>query len=288
MNLEELKKLILDKVPPSEGIIFQDDLGVISKQYINEIASILGRTICYVKTLEELRPSNSIFGDITKDLIKVCIIDSVDHPIVLDNYCYVVCKKSSQNCMVIPKLQKWQIIDYINTVLEDTLDPSQVENLYSACNGDLIWLESEIDKIRLMEKPHRKLFYELLLESGQIPTGESKTIFDFTNALLEGDVLTLSEIYSKLDRYDIEPLGVVTIIYTQLRKLIMVGFNKNPTEQNTGILEKQIYAIKKSLYKYNSKKIIEGFQAICEAEKLLKEGTLSNKELLDYVVVTLL
>lgn len=68
----------------------------------------------------------------------------------------------------------------------------------------------------------------------------------------------------------------------------MVGFNKNPTEENTGLSSKQIYWIRKNLGKYDSNYILKSFQFICESEKLLKEGTITNNQLVDYIVVNLL
>ena len=201
----------------------------------------------------------------------------------------MICSKyGGSNCVKVPKIEPWHLIDYAVTNSSKDIKSKVLEELVSACNNDPYKLDNELSKFTIFEDKYQKDLYNNLYESNQLSRNFEGTIFDFTTALLERDITTLVKFYSDLQNYDIEPLGVVTIIYKQLKNIIMVGFNKNPTEQNTGLSSKQIYWIKKNLSKYSSGSIVKSFQFICEAEKLLKEGTITNNQLLDYVVVNLL
>lgn len=289
MTIQELKKQIEDKSVAGTGIVFVSDSTFIPKQYITEISVITGKPIKYVDTIDQLKEGRSLFGVLKSNDINVYITDSIDEEIHPKDYSYAICSKySGKDCVKVPKLEPWHLIDYAVTNSSKDIKSKTLEELVSACGNDPYRLDNELSKFTIFEQKYQKDLYNNLYESNQLSRNFEGTIFDFTTALLERDIETLVKFYSDLQNYDIEPLGVVTIIYKQLKNIIMVGFNKNPTEKNTGLSEKQIYWIKRNLGKYNSGSIVKYFQFICEAEKLLKEGTITNNQLLDYVVVNLL
>lgn len=288
MNIQELKTKIENKSVGPEGIVFIASNTFIPKQYITEISNIYGRPIHYAQTEAEIVERKSLFGAVISSDINVYITDTIDHEIKVKDFCYVICTKYVGDGVQVPKLESWHILDYLKTNSSELIPVSQLEQLAKACKDDIYHVDNELSKYRMFLEQEQKLIFNRLYESNQLERNFEGTIFDFTNALLNKDKSTLVKFYKDLQNYDIEPLGVVTIIYKQLRNIINVGFNTNPTEQNTGLSSKQIYWIKKNLSKYSSKYILESFQVICEAEKLMKEGTLTNSQLLDWVVVNLL
>lgn len=289
MTIQELKKQIEDKSIGGAGIVFVSDNTFIPKQYITEISKLTGKAIHYVDTVEQLKETKSLFGVVKSNDINVYITDSIDQEITPKEYSYAICSKyGGKNGVKVPPLEPWHLVDYAVTNSSKSIGSKTLEELVKACGNDPYKLDNELSKFIIFEDKYQKDLYNNLYESNQLSRNFEGTIFDFTTALLEKDVTTLIKFYSDIQNYDIEPLGVVTIIYKQLRNIIMVGFNKNPTAKNTGLSEKQIYWIKKNLGKYNSSLIVRYFQFICEAEKLLKEGTITNNQLLDYVVVNLL
>lgn len=289
MSLKDFKKSIEQNDICSGGQIFCDPVGFISRQYINKIGNVLHKDIIYVQSLNEVCVQTNLFGKIVFPEIRVFVTKEITNPIKLEDYCYVICSSCKNNdYLEIPKLEKWQLIDYLSYGASDVIPKSDLEALCEACNSDIYLLDLELSKFKIFDKNFKQSMFNNLLENNQLRKSYVENIFDFTNALLDRDISTLVKIYSSMSNYDIEPLGVVTIMYTQLKRIILVGFNKNPTEQNTGLSSKQIYAIRKNLYKYDSKHVLDCFRCVCEAEKLLKEGLLNNSQLLDYVVVNLL
>lgn len=289
MTIEELKKQIESKTIDNKGIVFVGADSFVAKQYINEIASIHGREVEYTDSVDVLKVTVSLFGKIDSGKIKVCIKDTVDKEIVLDDFCYLICKKySGKDFVSVPKLEDWQVVDYARTNSAKSIPDSDIEDLVKACKYDIHAVDVELSKYCNFDENQQKSIFYSLLKNNQLPKLYDGDIFEFTTALLNGDIDRLNKFYINLKEYDIEPLGVVTIIYRQLRNMILVGFNPNPTEQNTGLKSKQIYAIRKNISRYSSRKLLNSFQVICEAEKLMKEGTISNNQLLDYVVVNML
>lgn len=289
MTIEELKKQIESKTIGSEGIVFVGSDSFVAKQYINEIAIIHNREIEYMDSVDALKVAVSLFGKIDSGKIKVCIKDTIDKEVVLDEFCYLICKKyPGKDFVSVPKLENWQVIDYVRTNSSKSIADTDIEDLVKACKYDIHAVDIELSKYCNFDDNQQKSIFYRLLKNNQLPRLYDGDIFEFTTALINGDVKSLNKFYINLKEYDIEPLGVVTIIYRQLRNMILVGFNPNPTEQNTGLSSKQIYAIRKNLGGHSSQKLLNSFQVICEAEKLMKEGTISNNQLLDYVVVNML
>lgn len=286
MTLKDLKELINNQTAYKDGIIFEGDL-FIAKQYIEAIAKINQKPISYTQNIQEVKKVRSLFGEIETPKSLVYVTDKLTSLIEIKPYCYIICKSYVGNNKIdITKLQEWHVIDYLTS--NSKVDPIKLKALAKACNYDLFLLDNELSKFKIFNTSVQSSVYNRLYEDGQLTKSYEETIFDFTNALLNKDKNLLIKFYTNLSNYDVEPLGVVTIIYKQLRNIILVGFNKNATEENTGLSSKQIYYIKKNLNKFDSNYIIKSFQFICEVEKLLKEGVITNNQLLDYVVINLL
>lgn len=290
ITLKELKENIEKECVGREGIIFLSQVTFVPKQYIKEISRIYQKEIQYVDNIDMLKQQKMLFGNVVQDNILVFITDKIDKKITLKDFCYIICTKECKDneYIQVPKLEPWHLIDYVRTNSSSLIDESDIEKLVSACNNDIYLIDNEMSKYTLFEEQSQKSIFAALSKANQLKRSYDGDIFQFTTALLNKDISGVSKFLVDLDNYDIEPLGVLTIVYRQLRNMISVGFNPNPTEQNTGLSSKQIYWIRKNLAKHTSKEILNSFQIVCEAEKYMKEGTISNKQLLDYIVVNLL
>lgn len=288
MTIQEFKSEIENKSIGKQGYILCSDNTFVAHQYIDEIASIYNLPIEYMHDIIEIKPRSGLFSSDDATSIKVYVTTKVSEDIELADLCYIVCTSCSVDCIQIPKIEPWHLEDFLKTNSAKNIPESYLSDLVKACKNDPWAVVSEFDKYSIFPESEQKFIFDSLRDNNQIRRTYDEDIFQFTNALLDKNLNILNKFYIDLKEYDIEPLGVVTILYRQLRKLILIGFNSNPTEENTGIPSKQIYAIKKNLYKYASKYILEAFQTVSEAEKLLKEGALSNNQLLDYIVVSLL
>lgn len=289
MDIKELKKSIENKTVLSDGLIFKSKSIFIPIQYINNIANLYNKDVEYVDSLNRVIKINSIFGEIERYTCCVFITDKLDHTVELDDLCFIICKECNNNDYIdVPKIERWQEIDYAVSNSSKNISYDLICDIVDSCNDDLYLLDNEISKYNIFSLSNQKQIFNSLFENNQIIRSYKETIFDFVNAILDKDIEKVSNIYSNLDKYGIDPMALIAIIKKQLTNIILVGFNKNPTEENTGLTTKQIYWIKKNLYKYNSTNLVNSFNFICNVDELLMKGILSSKQLLDYVVVNLL
>lgn len=289
MNIKDVKLSIENGSVGSEGLIFKSSDTYIPIQYIREISKIFSKDIKYVDELNQVVKSNSIFGNIEDENILIYICDSLDINVDVNDFCYIICKSCKNNEFIdVPKIESWQELDYAVTNSYKDIPVNRLKDLVESCNNNMFLLENELSKFTIFSKSDQLQIFNSLDKSNQLKRSYSDTIFDFTNAILDKNIDKVVDIYSNLENYDIDPMAVISIIRKQIRNIVVVGFSKNPTEENTGLSSKQIYWIRKNLYKYDGTDLINKFSFINEADLLLKKGTLTSKQLLDYVIVKLL
>ena len=289
MNIKDVKLSIENGSIESEGLIFRSSDTYIPIQYVKEISKIFSKDIKYVDELNQVVKSNSIFGSIEDENILIYICDSLDINVNVNDFCYIICKLCKNNEFIdVPKIESWQELDYAVTNSYKDIPVNKLKDLVESCNNNMFLLDNELSKFTIFSKYDQLQIFNSLDKSNQLKRSYSDTIFDFTNAILDKNIDKVVDIYSNLENYDIDPMAVISIIRKQIRNIVVVGFSKNPTEENTGLSSKQIYWIRKNLYKYDGTDLINKFSFINEADLLLKKGTLTSKQLLDYVIVKLL
>ena len=112
------------------------------------------------------------------------------------------------------------------------------------------------------------------------------TIFNFTNSIITKNVETLKQILLQFDSIDIEPIGVITVLYKNFKNILNVQLNSNPTPENTGLSSKQRWGIKNNSIGYFSKEsLIDVLQFILSLDFKVKTGELPIDMLIDYVIV---
>ena len=156
------------------------------------------------------------------------------------------------------------------------------------CNYDIYRLQQEINKILIFPEVERKYLFKDFISSDIFSDLANKTIYDFSNAIQSKNIHEIVSIYKQLENCDIEPLGLVTILYNNFRKMIRVVLQKFATEENTGLKKNQIYAIKKASEKYNNQQLIDIFKLLCGIDFKLKTGEMPADLILDYVTLNVI
>ena len=154
------------------------------------------------------------------------------------------------------------------------------------------------DLIRLLEKDHikpiryifnmsdRDFLVDKFFSDNVFSDLSNLTIFNFTNSIITKNVETLKQILLQFDSIDIEPIGVITVLYKNFKNILNVQLNSNPTPENTGLSSKQIWGIKNNSIGYFSKEsLIDVFQFILSLDFKVKTGELPIDMLIDYVIV---
>lgn len=290
-ELETLKWEIENKKLSSNYWVFKKTSGsdFIVEQYVNCIADVLEKEPEYISNLSIFR--TDLFGNCLaeEDKLYVYVVSQYDIDVIPpEKYSLIVITESSDtDCYTFLKLTEEQLTDYVLSVCSGIPQKSLL-NLVNICKNPYR-VENEIEKFLLFEEVYRNTLFKLSEEDAFLSDLSDSNIFDFTDAILKNDRVKLISIYKKLKASDVEPLGVVTILYRTFRNAILVKSMQNPTVQSTGLKsEKQIYAISKSLTQFTNRNLLDIFKMLCSVDKKLKTGYLPGNLILDYVVTYIL
>ena len=302
ITLQELKTSIEQRSVGSDMVIFVcEDVTFLPFQYIREISKIRGMPINYLESIDTLVSSFAdIFGmSDVEDGIRVyqtSEIETLNDKLKYEKDLYIIVNKIKDkktlldfenNIVNVPKLEGWQLQDYLYSVAEG-IDHKDLDWLLGACGGDIYRIENELDKFRLFNETERKyLFNDMLLEGAYHDLSQFN-VFNITNAVTSRDYNMLRNALKEIKSFDAEPLGVVTLLYQGFKKLIQVWLAKNPTTENTGLPSKMIWAINKQQRTFDKNQLIKSFLLLTSIDKELKSGNIDTKWLIDYLICRIL
>ena len=171
MTVIELKNLIEQKKLTNETFVFKyEDVPFLCYQYVREMSKVFSKTIQY---LEDFNPgmSNDIFGvsSIDENILRVYRCDTIDFDlstlkneknliVITSKVDKEVYDKYPNTVINFPKLEGWQIKDYVYSVAEG-IPETELDWFIQVCNSDIYRIENELDKIRLFEINERKVLF---------------------------------------------------------------------------------------------------------------------------------
>lgn len=302
MKIETLKEQIENKSVGSEPLIFlYEDINFIPLQYIVEIARIREKDIEYIDSLASIGSNvNDIFGGTTvSNSLRVLItkeLEDINEKFKYETDLYVVVnkikdkaciEKLSDSVVIVPKLEDWQIKDYVYSLAEG-IDTKSLDWLIEATGNDIYRLENELDKFKLFQEAERKYLFEDMLSDGAFVDLSNFNVFNITNAVTSRDYNTLKNALKEIKSFDAEPLGVVTLLYNGFRKLILVWLANNPTTESTGLKSGMIWAIKNQPRVFTKEQLLSSFLLLTNIDKMLKTGYIDTSWLIDYLICRIL
>lgn len=301
MELKTLKSKIEDKsIAPQFMIFVNEDNNFLSLQYVKELSKIWKKELQPISNIEEAVTSNSIFGDIETTsplLIYDCDkFQSSDGTLCKNNSLIIITKEIkdeqtfnlfSEYITKFPKLEEWQIRDYMYSLAEG-VEQKDLDWLFTICKGDIFRLDNELSKLKIFTPTQRKILFSQFARDGVFSDLSSYTIFNITNAIQQRDIEKLRVILPEIENIDVEPVGLVTLLYNNFKKMIQVWLSSNPTPETTGLKSNQIYAIKNLPRVYNKEQLISAFEIITSIDRKLKTGELPESLIVDYLMLKVL
>ena len=304
MTIQELKAQIERGVVTDSPLIFKDDeTKFLSTQYINSISRVRNLKINYIQSLSE----------VVYDSFDFFTCDTLEQPSCLNvlfcsvyewgdidisrtsNLIVVVTKfkdktienKLSEYIVTMPKIEDWQLKDYVYSICEG-VDHKNLDWLISICGGNLWRLQLELDKFLLFNETERKYLFDSFVRDGAMDDLSSYNIFNFTNAIASKDYATIRSIYKEIDRADITDFYLLTVLLKNIRNIILVQLNSNPTPESTGLDSRQLYAIKRLPRAYSPEQLVQIFMFLCDIDRQVKEGELPANLVVDYITLKVL
>jgi len=304
LDLKQLKEEIQIGNLSLPFMIFKyDDIDFLPFQYVTEISIKTQRKLTYLDELisndqkqELFFFPNNLKGVLEEIRVFKTDIFDVDCNIPeKDDYLIIICKEISkeletkykENIISFPKLEEWQIKDFVYSIGEG-IETSKLDYLLNISNNNIYRLYFEMSKLALFSNTEKKYVFDDCLDNGVYDDLCSYSVFNLTNAILKKDKKTILSIYKDITKFDCDPMGFPILMYQNLRKVIKVQLSKNPNPQNTGIPEKQFWAIKYSCGYYTKEQLLYMFELLTSIDKKLKTGNLPTSLILDYILLKIL
>lgn len=295
MNLFELKKAILDNTLDDKVIIFKyvDDTWLVNS-YIDYIAKSRKLNKIYVINLQEVLDINNDIFEVHNDSLYILNVDKFEDDLTkydLKNVIIktkdVTCKESEPYVVKFDNLEPWQIEDYAKMCLPG-LKEDEVKWLCEICKHDIHRVDMECKKISIFNKSSQELIFKQINDENGYTDLNTLTIFNFTNAILKKDKKLAKQVLDDIENIDVEPTGVVTILYKNFKNIINIQMNPKCTAESLGISSKQFNAIQRNCGVYNNVELIRIFELISSIDYKLKSGYLSNERIVDYLITNIL
>lgn len=300
MDIKELKEKIENKnLDASLLILVAKQDFFIPDQYIKEIASFKNLEVTYLDDLKAfLSPAMSLFADIDDSVLSVykCkAFDFVNTNLKRSTNLIIVTSAISEKAAEIfkneiteiPELEDWQLSDYLYSMCEGA-DLKDIDTLKERCNANIYRLENEVTKVSIFPEVQRKFLLKDQLYTNIASDISPYNIFNFTNALQKRDTVSVGNLLKEIQNMDVEPLGLVTILQQNFRKMISVWLNNNPTSENTGLKSNQLWAISKLPRVFNREQLLDIFDFLLSLDSKLKSGEILENYIVDLIVIKIL
>lgn len=281
MNLQELKAHIENNTLKENLLIFTGDGEFIFKQYLHKYVTDNSLDIKYIESIDEISSSN-MFA-FSSNVLYLLETDTFIKEPASHNRVWVKCKKnkSKTDNIELPKLEEWQLEDYIKSKCFELKD-SEVKELLKCYKDNPFRLDLELDKI-LITGTYKYIKDQLYTDVANY------MIFDLTTALVKRDKKKVSDILIEIEHIDVEPFGLLTLMTKNFRQLIDIQLAINPTAESVGVSDKQFWVLKKynSGY-YNREELVKIYKWLLDIDKRIKNGELDTKYLNEYIITKII
>ena len=295
MQLAELKKSILDKSFKMSDYIFKyEDNSFLVNSYIDRIIEDNNFSKVIINDLREIADiENNVFEDTSKN-IYVLTCEEFNDDINKYNYNKIIVKTkkvTDENCLPkvveFSKLENWQIEDYVKVCLPG-LKEAEVKWLCSISKYDINRLDLECKKINIFNKSEQENIFKQLNNENMYEDLNALTIFNFTNAIIKNNLSEAANVLRDIKNIDVEPTGVVTILYKNFKNIINIQMSNRATAESLKLSPKQFIAIKRNCNVYNNERLIHIFDILTSIDYKLKSGLLENERIIDYLVTNIM
>ena len=300
MDIKQLKeKIITNQIDDTPLILKYSDNKYICYQYAAEIAKNRGLNLVYISQLSDITNDDELF-DVENDSLYIYDIEKLKENITFENRNVIVITKTvpdnlSTDYIEIPNLIAWQIEDFVKFRLPG-LSAEQVKWLCDVTKNDIFRIDQECRKIEIFPESMQKIIFDQLNQENAYCDLNSLTIFNFTNAVMKKDLVTVHAVLADLKWIDIEGSGLITIFHKQFKNVIDIQLNPKATAATLGMNPKQFNAIRYNCGKYTSDELINIFEFLTELDMRLKSGDYqfkndvkeNNAKFVEYITMNIL
>lgn len=296
MTLMELKNFIIDKIVPTDFMIFvSKDNPYLATQYVKALSELSVGGINKIASIYEPQQSSLMLLTSSAETLNVLTVDTFDER--AEDYTQfentiVVCEQVDKNIaknvekyvIKFPKLEEWQICDYVKTICPK-LDNEDIEWLIKATGGSIERVTNELAKVALFGKDDQKEIFNAIRFDPQTDLYNAD-IFAIVNALVEGDLPVLFD-FIRHNGQDIhEPVMLVNRVLTSLKNIILVSQNPNLTAEDCGVSINHYKFIKSRYRSLNIEAAKQKIKFLTNFDLMLKTSKLelNKRDMLSYII----
>ena len=287
-NIKELKELIENKNYKGQFLVFKlldSNSGIIAAQYIDRILRDNNLVEQYIDSINDIIESPFIEDNNLYIIHTDKFTFEKDHTNTI-----VICNETNYpNCYEMPKLEDWQISDYVKFNIVKGCNQDDIDWLLTQYNGNYIKFLNDINKVGIFNKEEQQKILNEFINDGLFSDNTSLNIWDLSNGLIKKDINLVKEVLKLLEFIDIEPIGLLTINYKNFKNIMSIQLNDKCKAEDLGISDKQFYVIKKyncGFYKNEQLKNI--FELLTNLEYMYKYYGLQQNELVSYMICKIL
>ena len=182
------------------------------------------------------------------------------------------------NIVELPKLEKWQILDYIST--KSNIELKQAELLYKEYS-DIYKLDIESKKLNIFGVNQFDNIVDQLIFNSEYK------LFDLTNAILQRDINKISLIYKT--NLEVDVFALLSILIKNFKLVIDIQLAKNASAESLGISGKQFWAIKNfNCNRYSREELIYIYKLLTSIDLYIKTGYMNTDIVKDYIIFKIL
>lgn len=316
MTLMELKEQVIKNKQLCPMFIFTGDEPTILNIYVDRICNMFDGDICKVDSMQKvyvqvngtnlLKKKNTCFivrndkeflnqsdtvwdnfisGKTQKDNIVILIYTDLDRRSKFF-------KHNQNNIVIFDKLGKEILTKYTLKELPG-LNKKYAEELVSICENSYERILLECNKLYNLSKAISMNFsdtYKYAMDNNFIWIPPEDAIFSFVEACLNRNISDCYYYLNECKRIGENELNIISNLYTNFRALLQVqsvGYSKDICNI-TGLPYFQIKKVSDKTKNYTLEELLRALRLIHYCEKSIKDGTMTNDYVIDYLLVNLL
>lgn len=312
----ELKEKVIKNKQLSPLFIFTGEESTILNIYVDKICNIFNGEVCKVDSVQKVvvqvsnnnlfKKNNTCFivrndkdflsqsetvwdefisGKIQKNNIVILIYNDLDKR-------GKFFKHNQNNIVIFDKLGKDILTKYTLKELPG-LNKKYAEELVSICENSYEKILLECNKLYNLSKATELNFsdtYKYAMENNFIWIPPEDAIFSFVDACLNRNIDDCYYYLNECKRIGESELNIISNLYTNFRALLQVkniGYSKDICNI-TGLPYYQVKKVSDKTNNYSLDELLRALRLFHYCEKSIKEGTMSNEYIIDYILVNLL
>ena len=287
MEIAELKNNIENKNIDNSFMIWvvnDTSSRIISDQYIKLISNILNLDVKHIDSVDEIQDDSFIVDDNLYVLDVDEWSDNFEHTNLI-----VLCKKTKDSrAIVFPKLEEWQVVDYVIPKLLG-ISRDDINELAIRYNKNFYRFINDMMMISIFNKSEQNFIYRSLLHDKYFNDITNLSIWDLSNSIIKRDISSIKNILSVIDGIDVDPLGLAKVLYSNFKTIASIQMNPNVSYKDLNISEKQFFVIKKyNCWYYTNDELVEILSFLTNIEHMFKYEGINVSELIDYILINIL